>query len=190
MKELADYSGEFRPDLKMMDFSKEQMCRIWGLGGAIYLGLGSVYYRVLRERLGEEKAMQLDFEVWQRMALTEIRLTAQAANIQGDDVSSIFKIFQIDPAGGIGGDSWVDVEYDLKNNYHGIATFKDCKSLRYFEKHGETATMEHVCHRVDVDWFNQCALFINPKIKVTPLKLPPRKSPDGIACQWEFKLEE
>jgi hypothetical protein len=32
--------------------------------------------------------------------------------------------------------------------------------------------------------------FINPKVKVTPLKLPPRKSPDEIACQWEYKIEE
>jgi len=189
MEELQDYSGEFRPNLKMVDFSKEQMSRIWSLGGFLYLGLGSVYYRVLKERLGEEKAMELDFEVWKRMALTEIRLTAQAANIHGDDVATIFKIFQCDPAGGIGGDSWADIEYDLKSDRHGIATFKDCKSLRYFEKHGEMATMEHVCTRVDVDWYNQCAQFVNPKIKVTPLKLPPRKSPDEIACQWEFKLE-
>jgi len=28
--------------------------------------------------------------------------------------------------------------------------------------------------------------FINPYIKITPLKLPPRKSPDEICCQWEL----
>jgi hypothetical protein len=30
---------------------------------------------------------------------------------------------------------------------------------------------------------------INPKMKVTALKLPPRKSKDEIACRWEIGLE-
>ena len=191
MTELADYSGEFRQDLKMQDFSKEAMGRIWQLGGFLYLGLGSVFYRVLKEQFGEEKAMEVDEEIWKRMALTEIRLTAEASNIHGNDVPTVFKIFQVDPAGGLlGGSSWCDVDYDLKSDRHGIATFRDCRSLRYFEKHGDMALCHHVCAVIDVDWYTQCAYYVNPKIKVTPLKLPPRKSPDEIACQWEFKLEE
>ena len=44
-----------------------------------------------------------------------------------------------------------------------------------------------VCHVVEPQ---AVAKYLNnPKIKVTPLKLPPRKSPDEICCQWEFKLE-
>jgi len=31
---------------------------------------------------------------------------------------------------------------------------------------------------------------INPYIKITALKLPPRKSPDEIACQWEFIMSK
>jgi hypothetical protein len=31
---------------------------------------------------------------------------------------------------------------------------------------------------------------INPKVKLKALKLPPRKSKDEIACQWEITLEE
>lgn len=29
----------------------------------------------------------------------------------------------------------------------------------------------------------------NPRVKVGALKLPPRGSPDEIACQWEFAME-
>jgi hypothetical protein len=32
------------------------------------------------------------------------------------------------------------------------------------------------------------AKYVNPDIKIVPLKLPPRKSKDDIACQWELKL--
>jgi len=34
------------------------------------------------------------------------------------------------------------------------------------------------------------AYFNNPKIKVTPLKLPPRASPDEPCCRFDIKLEE
>jgi len=31
---------------------------------------------------------------------------------------------------------------------------------------------------------------INPKMKATPLKLPPRTSKDDVHCQWEFRIED
>jgi hypothetical protein len=43
---------------------------------------------------------------------------------------------------------------------------------------------------VETRLFEIRAKAINPKMKVTPLKLPPRKSKDEIACQWEFRLDE
>jgi hypothetical protein len=30
---------------------------------------------------------------------------------------------------------------------------------------------------------------VNPKIKVTPLRVPPRNEYDDIACEWDLKLE-
>ena len=37
--------------------------------------------------------------------------------------------------------------------------------------------------------FMKMAHFYNPKMKVTALKLPPRRSVDDICCQWEFKID-
>lgn len=185
--DMEDYSGDFRPGLKIDDLSKAALGRISRLGGAIYVGLGGVYYRLLKERLGESMAMELDREAWRRMALTEIRLTAQSMNIHGDDVPALFKILQVNPAGD--GMAILSADYQLMNSKRGIVTYRDCQSLRYFEKHGETALYGHVCAGIDMDWYNQCAHFVNPHMKVTPLKLPPRSSPDEIACQWEFKIE-
>jgi hypothetical protein len=31
---------------------------------------------------------------------------------------------------------------------------------------------------------------VNPKIKVTPLRLPPRNEYDDIDCEWDLKIEE
>ena len=30
---------------------------------------------------------------------------------------------------------------------------------------------------------------VNPKIKVTPVRLPPRNEYDDIDCEWELKID-
>jgi hypothetical protein len=81
-----------------------------------------------------------------------------------------------------------DISWDLKNNNHGIFTMNRCKAVDYFEKQGDNRTMLAMCD-LDLKAFGRIALFFNPNMKVTALKLPPRKSKDDIACQFEFKLE-
>jgi hypothetical protein len=46
-----------------------------------------------------------------------------------------------------------------------------------------------MCEIIDGKGFEDYAHVFNPKIEVTSLLLPPRKSGDKIACQWELKLE-
>ena len=66
MADLEDYSGEFRPDLKMEDFSKEALVRLWHLGASLYIGLDGLYYTLIREKWGEDKARDLGSEIWLR----------------------------------------------------------------------------------------------------------------------------
>jgi hypothetical protein len=48
-----------------------------------------------------------------------------------------------------------------------------------------------VCQTMEVEAIKGYAKFFNPAIKVTPLKLPPRKSRDEVPhCQFEFSLAE
>ena len=189
MAELKDYSGEFRPDLKMEDFSKEALVRLWRLGASLYIDLTGLYYTLHREKWGEDKARELDVEIWLRKGFAtdqEVRRGREAMNIWGDDVASLFKYFQIDP-GGAG--VLPDCKYELKDKNHGIFTVKRCLPLEYFERHGETVLQKLACEEVDIPSFQRTAELFNPKMKATPLKLPPRKSKEDFACQWEFKLE-
>jgi hypothetical protein len=56
------------------------------------------------------------------------------------------------------------------------------------EKDGE-GREQYVCHEDHVRGVRRQASLFNPKIKVEPLKLPPRNSKNEIACQWELRLE-
>ena len=109
----------------------------------------------------------------------------QAMNIEGNDVATLFKVCQIDP----GGEAISDMDFDLRNRNHGILTFTRCGPLEWCERHKDPRRQKQACD-MDIEWFNTWAHFLNPKMEVTPVKLPPRESKDEVACIWEFKVPE
>ena len=185
MKELQDYSGDFRPDLKMEDFSKDALVRSWYAASKMYIGMYGFWLSLVREELGEEKAWKLGMELWRRIVPHEIRWVSEAMRIKGNDVATYFKVWQVDPGfRGIG-----DLEFDLKNKNHGILTVKRCLSLEYAERHGDQYMQKLGCD-ADVEEFSLTARLFHPRMTASAMKLPPRKSGDEIACQWEIKLED
>ncbi len=187
MEGLKDYSGEFRQELKLEDFSREALVRLWQAAGKLYVGLDGLWYSLIRERFGEDMARELDAEVWRRETPLEVGRVRNALNIWGDDIASVLKFVQTDPGTAA---IFPEFECELKDKNHGVLTIKRCLGLEYYERHGETEMQKHACEVLDVEGFQAAADLFNPKIKVRALKLPPRKSREEIACQWEFKLEE
>jgi hypothetical protein len=45
-----------------------------------------------------------------------------------------------------------------------------------------------MCEVVERIGFQIGATMFNPRMKVTPLKLPPRQNKKDIACQWVFEV--
>jgi len=187
MEELKDYSGELRPNLKMEDFSKEAVLRLWMAAVKLYLGLDGIWYSLIKERFDESTAKELDAEVWRRTTPLDVKWHREAMNNWGNDVESVLKHIQIDAGSGA---VFPGLICDLIDKNHGILTVKRCLGLDYWERHGETELQKHECETVDAEGFQDLASLFNPKMKATALKIPPRKSKDEIACQWEFKLEE
>ena len=189
MEELQDYSGEFKADLKLQDLSKDALIRLWECGAKLYIVTFGLWDKLIREKCGEDKVGELDHELWFRkggIVELEMLFSRQAMNIWGDDVASVFKCFQIDP--GMAG--IMELKYELKNKNHGILTVERCRTLEYFERHNETTLLKHTCHGLEVKAYQRVAELFNPKMKAIPLKLPPRKNKEEIACQWEYRIEE
>jgi len=184
VKELKDYSGEYVPNLKLEDLSKECLVSLFNAAGKLYLGLDGHWHAVTRERFGDKVAGELEKDVWLRATPSEIRRTLKAANIQGDDVVALAKVFQVDPA--IQGVN--EIELELKNRNHGIFTIKRCVTLDSFERRGDIEGIKFACG-LDAQNWPIVGRTVNPKMKCTMLKLPPRKSKEEIACQWEYSLE-
>jgi hypothetical protein len=185
MGKLKDYSGPLRQNVKLTDFSSETLARLVVAAAKLYVGLDGLWYNLIKERFGEQMACELDRELWRRAEPFEVNRTREALNIMGSDVASFLKFCQCDPGSGV----FMDMDVELSDENHGIMTIKRCNSLEYFERHGETVLQKNACD-IDVWGFPKAASRFNPDMKVTPLKLPPRKSKDGIACQWEVKIEK
>ena len=93
------------------------------------------------------------------------------------------KGLQLGPDNSVGG--LFPCEYGFESDNRVIMTVMQCRTLLSYER--EAPEMIYPgCHVLEKAMLEK--QLINPGIKVTPLKLPPRKNPEEIACQWEFRL--
>ncbi|MFO8010687.1 MAG: DUF6125 family protein [Dehalococcoidia bacterium] len=183
---LSDYSGEFDPDIRLDDFDKEALLRLYKAASRCYITIDGIWMSLVREKFGDEVARELELKVWNWRALPmEARRICRALNIEGSDVATLFKFFQTQP--GFAGLDF-DITYELKDRNHGICTVKRCLSLEYFERHDDMDTAKYVCEVIDATGFQDAAHYFNPDMTAKPLKLPPRRGEDDIACQWEYRV--
>ena len=80
-----------------------------------------------------------------------------------------------------------DAWYEIRSPNHVIMTILQCRSLISFEREAPHM-IEPTCYRLEERVMR--AYLVNPRIKVTPLKLPPRRSRDEAACIWEFTMQD
>ena len=186
MAELKDYSGNFKPDLKIEDFSKEVLIKLLYEYSRIFLATDGFWYTLIEQRHGEDEAMACEIKVWDKCYTFDPRRITQAMNIQGRNVEACMKALPLSPGFPLGFFDW---DVDLKNSNHAIVTVNRCPSLLFFEKEGKGRDVR-ICNELEQRTFQVYANYFNPAIKVTALKLPPRKNKEEVpCCQWEWKLQ-
>ena len=114
MAELADYSGPFKQGIKLEDFSKEALIRLYVAACKDYLGIDGIWLALLRKKYGDQVAFEHDVAVWEGGTKGEVRRTREALNIWGDDVESVMKYIQTSAS--LGGLFHIDTELMDKNH--------------------------------------------------------------------------
>ncbi|MBT4521220.1 MAG: hypothetical protein HOC23_14560 [Halieaceae bacterium] len=188
--ELNDYSGSYKADLQFSDFSKPALIRLLRAYRTIFVGMMGTWNTVNRRRMSVDEAFELDADVYEEQLRNfEVPLLKQAMNIEGDDVETLLKIFQMCPDGA--GEDFYEFDHDLKNSDHAVLTFTQCPTLSYFESKGSTKDIECLCGPGGVEdrAFIEFCKIMNPKMKCTAIHVPPREDKDGVCCQWEFKVD-
>ncbi|MFC1944072.1 DUF6125 family protein [Chloroflexota bacterium] len=183
MPEMKDYSGQFKPELQWEDFSKEFLIKLMKVWQYAWLEMAGQWYNAVRQRFGFDAASECEYDAWVNMAKRVNPRYAKVANIELNTVLDSLKAMQLPLDNTMG--QVFPVEYDIKNENHVIVTVWRCPPLEYFERE-EPDRIHPMCHVAAPVIDNLYA--INPNVKGTPLKLPPRQSPDEPACIWEWKL--
>ncbi len=185
MAALIDYSGEFKPDLKYEDFSKDALAQLLYQFARVTNVLDGEYTTEIMVKHGQEEALDSQYKVWERHGPRVMRWVKRTLNIQGDDVPAYFKLLQMLPSFS---SEHYDIEWELLSPEHGIFTVTRCKFLEEMEKAGQ-GFERLICGESKPKSFQMLAKEVNPYMVARPLKLPPRKTRDDIACQFGFKIE-
>jgi len=180
----SDYDGSFDPNFRFEDFPKELLLKALRSYADYIRKLDGIWYLSLKKRAGDDLAFHTDLDVWNTIEVHDVRSTCELYGIKGNDVSALIKATQMSPY------AWVlDNHFELRSPNLGIWTVRRCPTLLALEREGE-GRESRICRQVETKLFEIRAKAINPKMKVTPLSLAPRQNRDGIACQWEFRLDE
>jgi|MudIll2142460700_1097286.scaffolds.fasta_scaffold51318_2 hypothetical protein len=183
MAEQSDYSGPFDPQWSPEKLSREALLKLVKAYSEYIYRLDGSWYMTVKNRQGNDEAFACDRHVWEKkLQAYELKLMTGALNIRGDDVVAVMKFMQATP--------WAAVdkrEIDIKNNNHAVLTIHNCPTLSALEKEG-TGREKLICDDLTTSLFSGIAHYFNPKIKVTGLKVPPRKAYSDCSCQWEFRL--
>jgi len=187
MAELNDYSGPYKPNLRLDDLSKSFLIKLLREYEYAWLDLTGAWYRHIQAKFGTQEADEGELVAWCRMAERINPRYAKLANIQLNTVVDSLKAIQL-PLDNNRADALFPAgEFDIKNPNHVVMTIRKCRTLEYMEKR-VPEEIEARCHVLEQETMYR--YLINPYIKIRSLKLPPRKSPDEIACQWEFIMSD
>jgi len=186
MPELDDYSGPFKPDLRLEDFSKKFLIKLIGEYQYAWLHMSEAWYYSVKDECDQETANKCEMRAWIRMAERVMPYYAKIANIQLNTVLDCLKNTQL----GLDNnrvDSMFPMSWEIINENHVIMTCHKCRSLEFMERSAPERIIP-VCHINEP--IMMAKYMVNPKVKVNLLKLPPRQSPDEFPCIWDLSMEE
>ena len=184
MKKSKVYNIESMAASLFEGYSRGKLIALLVFYSRLYMLLDGHWYLSVKQRFGDEQAVDIDLQVWDKQAGKEIEGLAQLMDFQSRDVVSLMELSAIMPSAA-GSKGYIEV----KNKNDCTLTITHCPIFRTLEKEGEgreKTQCEVICRRL----MTTMALSFNPDIEVEPTRMPTRQNPDEVYCQWQFKLEE
>ena len=148
-----DYSGDFDPELKLSDFSRQALARL----GREYLLNGHLQDRVglplVAKRFGGDAYVQFSIAEWMAASPIYSRRMQRAMGFEGEDVGTVFKNLQLD----IGAPhQFMDFQFQLDGPDRGEFWLPHCGALLDVEPFGEER-VRLMCHDIEDPTFDATA---------------------------------
>jgi len=182
--EVDDLSGPFYPYLTHEKFSKAFLVKMMNAWQYAWLVMNEGYYFAVESRFGAEAANECELLAWMRVGERASHRYPKIANIQLDTVVDSLKALQLPMDNTMG---LFPAEYEIRGPNHVVLTIKKGRTPDYLENAvpERTPPMYHDGGKPLMEKY-----LVNPRIKVSPLRLPPRNSNDDVDCQWELTIED
>lgn len=186
-KTLSDYSGEFDPDFRFEDLSKEALVRLVREYSLIVHLLDRSVFTAVGLRYGQEVVEEIAIDEWRGASPIYTQRIREIMKIEGDGVSAIFKCLQLDPGFA---QHYMDVEYELVSEKHGFFQLRSCGALLDVEPFGERS-IKGMCHTIEDGTFDVTAQAVNPKARIRHVHRPPRVPAGRVPhCRWEVVIDD
>jgi hypothetical protein len=186
-KGRPDYSGEFDPDFRFEDLSKEALVRLVREYALIAQLLDRSVFTAVGLRYGQRAVEEIAIEEWRGASPIYTERIRQIMKIEGNGVSAIFKCLQLDPGFA---QHYMDVEYELISETHGFFQLRSCGALLDVEPFGERS-IRGMCHTIEDGTFDITAQAVNPRARIRPVHRPPRVPAGRVPhCRWEVVIDD
>ncbi len=190
---MDDYSGPFKPDLRLDDFSKEGLMKLVEIGASIYGMVNRKWYEGVARRFGAEVADEIHHEVWfgedgAGDHENEIIPRLMGFSDQDDEIAPM-KVWQCLPAMA----TRMHLVFEEKGEHSWEMHTPRCSVPEGGEEQGPEAleyACQKICRHLELFGFRHGAARWNPRIRIDPLELPPRSSPDEPHCRWSISLRD
>jgi hypothetical protein len=186
--ELQDYSGPFKPDLRLTDFSKEALAKMYIQACEYILAIIEFNKKYLAVNFGMEAIRDHATAMWGDAGFLQkiMEMKTEYMGISGNDIETLAKDFQLDATALPCRHFQCTFEMPSKDRF--IYTFRKCRAVDVLEAVDEEL-LGNTCRAACPPAITTTAQFYNPDIETKILKMPPRTQQmkdEGICCQWEF----
>lgn len=191
--EMDDYSGEFVPDLHLSDFSKEGLMKLVEVGGEIYGDVNRQWYRRIAARFGDEVADEIHHEVWFADGGTgdhENRTISRLMDFSDEvDETTAMKVWQCLPAMS----TRMTLRFERVGDHEWEMHTPQCAVPEAGDSLGPEVMaymVDKICAHLELFGFRHGAARWNDRIRIDPIKLPPRADAGEPHCRWSIRLTD
>ncbi len=166
----------------MDELSREELEKRIRLLSELAIALDGLWFLAAEEAEGYDKALEMDVKVWKRYASLSVKRIRRYFDVRSTGLEAIKEFIAYDPF-------WFTIGFETVEDGPDRLVFqvRNCPSLEAMERMGRERL---TCEAVELPYMENLAAAVDPRVKVRALKLPPRKSPDEIACKWLFYLDD
>ncbi len=188
---MDDYSGPFQARINLDSFSREGLKKLVRIGGSIYGTVNRQWYLAVAEEFGEEVADRLHHKTWFAPGGAgdhENDIISEMMGFRGEtEMTTALKVWQCLPA----------MIEDMELTFTRISdTEWEMHTPRcHVPEAGEAGGPElmdymvkKICALLELFGFRHGVARWNPRVRVDPVKLPPRADGSEPHCRWRIRL--